>query len=373
MKIAGRDISKIEIDKKIIYFLFPFLIIIAKIIRYTIMKNVLVDTGIGHEFLNSIIEEKTFFGLDGSQNTIALFTLINKIFNFSTYIEFEILITVIFNLILFFIIYRLNSKLNIVQIIFILLSIGVLNIFDFCLAKEPVQMLYFIALYLIIINKRISTILKSIFIILIFLLIAITLRKYYILMAFLFFVIFGSYLLLKKINIEEYRFTIITLCIIISIMFLLILSSLFMPNQYEELVRVRTTISNAVSDIHVISEKQINPSMMAIFVDYILVFIRLMIPIELLPLGIKYLPYVVYQLLITYILIKSLKNVNRNNENKNLAIFAYIAFVIGSAMFEPDFGSWIRHEAVFCPILFIICDAKNIESKISEKTKKKEE
>lgn len=372
MKIAVRDIFKKEIDKKIIYFLFPILIIVSKVIRYTLMKDNLVDEGIGHGFIeiinNNLYSNRTF----GETLTIKFFDLIN-IFNLSTYVQFEIYISIIWNLILFFIIFRLNKKLNIIQTLFIILSIAVLNIFDFCLAKEPVQMLYFIALYLIIINKRISTILKSIFIILIFLLIAITLRKYYILMAFLFFVIFGTYLLLKKFNIEEYRFTIITLCIIISIMFLLILSSLFMPNQYEELVRVRTTISSAVSDIHVISENQINPSMMAIFVDYILVFIRLMIPIELLPLGIKYLPYVVYQLLITYILIKSLKKVNRNNENKNLAIFAYIAFVIGSAMFEPDFGSWIRHEAVFCPILFIICGAKNIESKISEKTKKKEE
>ncbi len=369
MKIAKRDITKIEIDKKIIYFLFPILIIIAKIIRYTLMKETLVDEGIGHSFIELINNKIYTNRIIGEILTIKFFDLLN-IFNLSTYIQFEIYISIIWNLILFLIIFKLNKKLDIIQALFVVLSIVILNIFDFCLAKEPVQMLYFIAIYLIICSKRLSIIFKSIFTLLIFLLIAIILRKYYILMAFFFLVIYGSYYLLKKFDVKKYRVMIITLCIIISLMSLLILSSLFMPSQYKDLVKVRKTISDAASDIHVISETQINPSMMILFVDYIIVFIRLIFPIELLPLGIKYIPYIVYQLLITYIIIKSIRTLYQNNESRNISIFAYIAFVLGSAMFEPDFGSWIRHEAVFCPIIFIACNAKTIKEKVKSEEEK---
>lgn len=369
MKEAIKKFSKIEIDRKIIYFIFPILIVIAKAIRYTVMKESLVDEGIGHFFLIDILNGNSYFAFDGSRLTIFIFSLINKVFNFSTYLQFEILITIIWNLILFFIIFKLKKKLNLFQFLFIIASIAVLNIFDFCLAKEPLQMLFFIAIYLIICSKnnRLKNILKFFLTFFIFLAVALLFRKYYVLIAFLFMLIYIIYIILKKINLKRYNFIIAFVFILLAIFIFLIISSIFMPNQYKELVRVKERISMADSAIHGIAEKVDNINFFILIVDYVVVSIKLLFPIELIFLGIKYLPYIFYQFLISYFVIKSMISLKQNDENKNLALFAYLAFLIGSSMFEPDFGSWIRHEAVFCPILFIICGAKNIVNRKESK------
>lgn len=354
MKIAKRNIV---IEKKIIYVLFPLIVIIAKAIRYTILKETLVDRGIGYTFIELINNNLYNTRTSGETLTVIFFDLIN-FFNLSTYFSYEMYITIIWNLILFFIIFKLNSKLSLLQFLFIIASTAVLNIFDFCLAKEPLQMLFFIAMYIIIVCRKITYNLKAASVFFIYLLISLFLREYYVLMAFFFMVIFIVDYLINKFKIKKYRLTIGILCLILSIFLLLILSSIFIPNQYDKLVRNRTNISNASTDIHVISENQENTNMFILLLDYIIVCVRLMFPIELIPLGIKYFPYVFYQILITYLILKSVRNIKENDKNKKLALFSYIAFLIGSAMFEPDFGSWIRHEAVFFMILCIVFGMK---------------
>ena len=359
-KLIRDKISK-KLDKKIIYILFPIIIVIAKIIRYTIMKETLVDRGIGDTFVNNI-KNNVFNARTRGESLTAIFFDVINIFSLNTYIQFEIFITVIWNLILFFIIFKFNNKFNLFQTLFIIASIAVLNIFDFCLAKEPLQMLFFIAIYLVICSnkEKMKPILKVFLVCFIFLLIAIILRKYYILMAFFFIMLYTIYFALRKIDIKKYKFLIAIACVILLTLAFLIFSSLFMPSQYKELLRVKMNISNANTDIPGIIELVNNPNEVTLLIDYIITFIRLLFPFELLLLGFKYWPYVFYQLMITYCVIKSIIYLKKNDENKNLALFAYLAFLIGSSMFEPDFGSWIRHEAVFCPILFIICGAKNV-------------
>ena len=36
------------------------------------------------------------------------------------------------------------------------------------------------------------------------------------------------------------------------------------------------------------------------------------------------------------------------------ALYLYLAFLLCSAAFEPDFGSWIRHQGVALPIILLI-------------------
>ena len=95
-----------KIDFYIIIFLFPILILVGKIIRYTIMKSVLVDAGIGYTWINIIVsnlqpKEILDLTIASEQNGFAIlfFKFIN-IFNLQTYIDFEVLITIIFNALL---------------------------------------------------------------------------------------------------------------------------------------------------------------------------------------------------------------------------------------------------------------------------------
>ena len=176
--------------KNIIIFLFIFLIIIGKVVRYTIMKETLVEPGIGHSMIANVASRIILFGLtfdskeaedsiSASDNATSFFSLIN-FFKISTYEGMEIYISIIWNLLLLLLIFRVKDSLSIFEFIFLTLSIVVLNIFDFCLAKEPVQMLYFILIYFVLTKCKSF---KKMFILtmLIILFSAITFRLYYIL------------------------------------------------------------------------------------------------------------------------------------------------------------------------------------------------
>ena len=45
-----------------------------------------------------------------------------------------------------------------------------------------------------------------------------------------------------------------------------------------------------------------------------------------------------------------------NKHTKLHSLLYYLGFLCGSATFEPDFGSWVRHEAAIAPVLFILAD-----------------
>ena len=63
-------------------------------------------------------------------------------------------------------------------------------------------------------------------------------------------------------------------------------------------------------------------------------------------------------------------NINKISVDRKIAIFIYMAFLMGSAAFEPDFGSWIRHEAVLFPIFMIVSGFnENIDKETSNNEK----
>ena len=123
------------------------------------------------------------------------------------------------------------------------------------------------------------------------------------------------------------------------------------PSHFNELIRVRLRTSSAASDMRAIFKTN---NLVVFTLDYLIMIIRMMLPVELLKLGPKYAVYTLYQILISGIVFNNLRNVRNISTSRRIALFIYIAFLMGSAAFEPDFGSWIRHEAVLFPIFMII-------------------
>ncbi len=331
------------------------------------MKTVLVDNGIGHGFLIMLLN-----GIkDSDKQGIALLNFFS-IFNFlhlNTYIEYEIFITIIWNLIIFVIFLKQKKYLTQLQAIFIILSTLVLNIFDFCLAKEPLQMLYFVAIYIILVSPQINNKNKFTYSIIIILFSALTYRTYYILIAFFSILIYFIHKLFLKNKIEIKPKHILYILLIITLTYFIFLNvcKIFSPENYNELIRVRTRISEATSDMRVILPGS-QTNLILFCCDYLIMTIRMLFPIELIRFGPKYWFYVLYQIMISYYAIKALININKNNPVKNIALFIYLGFLLGSATFEPDFGSWVRHEAVTIPIILLFTDTFNF-AKISKKAK----
>ena len=348
----------------IIFGIFLILVAVGKIIRYTIMKNVLVNSGIGHHFIYPILygtggitlfDSDSMTG-DAGGNAVVIFRAIN-FFKINNYESWELYISVIWNIILFGLLLGVKKILNLKQFVFIGLSIIVLNIFDFTLAKEPIQMLYFIAIYYVLCLNNKSVKFKYILTIGIIAFSAISFRIYYFLIIMfmvLVQVLFNVFIIKKeKVKIKD---IIIMLLVIVGFYFIFLnIMKVIMPTEYNELIRVRTRSSTAASDMRNIFK---STNLLIFSFDYLIMLLRMMFPIELLRLGIKYVPYVLYQVIITYFVIKNIKSIKSNGKIKNIALYLYIGFLFASATFEPDFGSWVRHEAVLFPILLILADIK---------------
>ena len=97
-----------------------------------------------------------------------------------------------------------------------------------------------------------------------------------------------------------------------------------------------------------------NPALLA--VDYFIKIFRLMIPIELLfKLKITYLFLLVYQGFLLQFLIRTFKFRDKKRiPTRTIAMYLYIAFLLCSATFEPDFGSWVRHQGVAFPVILLL-------------------
>ena len=351
-----------------------FAILAGKLVRHTVMRETLVVPGIGWQMVNKTNNKEYGFGFtirdhstddaasSATSNAGSIFEKINFLNFASSYYGYEILISVIWNLLIFWILIMLKKSYTFSEMIFILISVSVLNIFDFTIAKEPVQMLYFILMFFVLKSNKTESV-KYILCLFIYLLCFITYRNYYILMAaFMIFVYTIHKLIISKISkINLKHILLILLSIFLCYFTFLNIAKIVDVTSYNELLRVRLRTSSAASDMRAIFKSN---NLILFSLDYILMLVRMLVPIELVKLGPKYAIYTIYQVIISIIIVLNIKNINKISIERRVALYIYIAFLMGSAAFEPDFGSWIRHEAVLFPILLIICgfNERNIKN-----------
>ena len=180
--------------------------------------------------------------------------------------------------------------------------------------------------------------------------------------AFMIFVYTIHKLIISKISkINLKHILLILLSIFLCYFTFLNIAKIVDVTSYNELLRVRLRTSSAASDMRAIFKSN---NLILFSLDYILMLVRMLVPIELVKLGPKYAIYTIYQVIISIIIVLNIKNINKISIERRVALYIYIAFLMGSAAFEPDFGSWIRHEAVLFPILLIICgfNERNIKN-----------
>lgn len=359
---------KKKFNKDLLIVLLPLMVLFGKIIRWTILKSVLVDMSIGNGMIHSVVAGSGWFTsfadtgvADAAGNAAVFFRMINFL-GLTTTVEFEIFISIIWNFLIIFLILKSKKLLSASQFLFLVTSIAVLNIWDFCLAKEPLQLVFFLIIALIIIGRNLSIITKYILVSLVLLISVLYYRVYYILIiGFLFVIlfIFKCYIQrLKKVRKKD----IILLLLILAFIYFLMLNAIKIVDisSYNELIRVRTRTGEAATQMLNIFK---STNLVIFSLDYLLMIVRMLFPIELIPMGIKYWPYVFYQILISLFLIKSVLDIKKNNKSQDLALYLYLAFLLASATFEPDFGSWVRHEAAIFPILLIMTNILEAKDK----------
>ena len=286
---------------------------------------------------------------------VSFFDKIN-IFNFSTLEEFAYALAFIFSLALIFIFIRIQN-LTLIQTLYYLATIGLLNIYVFNISKDIIQFLIFFLMYLVIIAPRINSSIKLILILGLFYWESTFFRSYYIIMGALFLV---AYLLLKYIQIKNIKMNskiVINFLVIMFIMFtcFLLIVQVIMPEEYEAVIGVRDSNLNEVAVSQIENWIESDGTLHLFLVNYLINSIRMMIPVELLTKGISYLPFIVFQIMTLYYLFQTVKSLNSSTKAEvilSLAIF--IGYLMGSFIFEPDFGSFIRHESATFPILHLL-------------------
>lgn|GEM_PF-2288304 len=365
------------------HFFYIGILILSKIVRYTVMYDRLVAEGIGWSFVEAInmdvhsialniqsMDSVTRIGSVANNNTVAFSELIN-LFGFTTYYEWEIFLTIVFNIILYKCIvgfFKSHPNLSNLEYYFILLNVAILNIYCFNMAKEFFQMIFwFITMYALkdCVVKRRGFVRVAIAL-------GITVlftRKYYGLV-FIYFMVVDFFIdrVFNNVNDTDVCgkikniFGVISLFVIMSAIYYFMSSYLMMEAEetYEELERVNSTdrgggASSTIMPIFGGGSAEI------LTLEYFIKIFRLMFPIELL-MNFKatYVITIIFQGMLFYILINNLIHRKQCSVEKMLATDLYIAFWLTSAAFEPDFGSWMRHQSVVLPVMLYMLGSNSV-------------
>lgn len=164
-------------------------------------------------------------------------------------------------------------------------------------------------------------------------------RKYLILQGLIFLAI-CFYKDTKKSKKKKLKYIYIFGIILVSIVFkgtvTEILGSRMVVNQWRE---------NDMHAVTIINDILKYDGVLFLYINYFINTARLLFPIELLIKNIKYLPYVIFQIWFT-------KNLYIWRLKKNYKLYLLFSFIIVSGLFEPDYGSFLRHTVPY--FIFII-------------------
>jgi hypothetical protein len=362
-------------------------------------------------------------------NAGALFSAIN-FFNCIWIQDWEIYISVLFNIFTLIMVvdfYKRTPQAGLKENIFIYLGVAILNIFCFCLSKEPYQMLFFFLMAMAIIAGR-SYQQKSILLGGALFLTILLSRKYYgLVFLYYFFLQYIVRYLFDNIDFQSKNgkkkliTNIFFTSIIIGFSYFFLLSYLSTSNEstYNEMMNAnyRDMSRASVADSEIVPFFSKGNRLLATF-DYVIKIFRLMFPVELLIKGkAKYLFFIAFQILLVFFISRAFINRRKKEEDevmedddeeeepvlenryvqtnfiegtnslqdsddvdeegdedeenedeeeiekereedrrqtRTAALYLYLAFLLCSAAFEPDFGSWIRHQGVALPIILLI-------------------
>jgi hypothetical protein len=293
-----------------------------------------------------------------SYNNTAVFSNAINVLGLSTLQQWSIFYAVIFNIVLFNIAKKYKIK-TFSSWLWFLGTCGMLNLYVFNLSKDIFQFFVFFIVYLVVESKR-SALSKIIISTGILFCWGLIFRIYYCLIAVY---IIMTYVMLQSFFKPKRLFSIITL-IFSALLISFALTRYIMLENYEAMLMARNEINffredspDAETMIVDIIRNDGNP--LIFLVNIFLNTVRLMLPVELLLLidfRIRYLIFIGYQLITTSNYLKIALSVlhKETNNAQKVAFCVFTGFMLVSAIFEGDFGSWVRHESAILLIMLLM-------------------
>lgn len=322
--------------------------------------------------------EKAESAWAGYQMSVDIHQTIN-ILNLSSMEQFSIFYGLLMTPLMMFVVSR-TKEMNMRETVFTLMATGVLNIYVFNINKEMIQIVFFLFIYIAISIPINNTFIKIIGCALIYYWESSVFRPYYIIMAALCIATYCVFLWLRhllKIKIAHIFIAVVVLFTAVFIFFYA--SSFISPDDYYDALNVRDGTTSTIDDAGgdgggatsaIRNLVRVNGNLGIFMYDYVINSIRMMFPVELLFKGIGYVPFVFYQLFILLYVFKTIRNLKHLDGKVLVALSGFVAYFLGSAVFEPDFGSWVRHEATTFPILqFLAYNSRVYEEIDNNETK----
>lgn len=295
-------------------------------------------------------------GYDTTEN---FFAVLIKWLHVEEYEQWAILLGFVGSVLALQYIKKYLRELYLTNAVFIMCSLMLLNIYVFNVSKEFLQMImFFPAIYSL--NRRnekgqLGGMLLSL------LLVGIFLRRYFFLIMIIFLVIY--FLLRNMERLEGDKLAVFLIGLALTGVLGLTLLQRYLPEIYENITGARYFINQfrmeSPDASTMIVDMIKNSSSPLVYIGNLGInFIRLCFPIELLSKGFMQVIFVIYQLILSVKAIKSFIQCIKGKflegeKNRTIAISFLFAYLIVSAVFEPDFGSFTRHEIVFFPIFCV--------------------
>lgn len=247
------------------------------------------------------------------------------------------------------------------QFIALLSIVGLSGIYIFMLNKDFVQLLIFLIAYQVAMSQSLNDRKKIGIVVIVFLLEYLVWRSYFVIVALF---VPATYVILRRIakmrTRESLKWTksLVFFFSLFAVMlvFLYVLRAIS-PANYMEVVfqhssdREAYTTIGAASGIRSFITLGSGSAPYLYAINHVINFVRLLFPVELILKSPKYLPFFIYQCFISWFILKGLISSAYADDTRLIVLSVIVAFVIASATFEPDYGSWTRHETAAMPFL----------------------
>ena len=140
---------------------------------------------------------------------------------------------------------------------------------------------------------------------------------------------------------------------------MMMMAQRMMPDEYNQMIGLRSgylTAFDGSADSATLIRNWIPGDGLPVFMaNYVFNAFRMMIPLELALKGAYYLPFFAFQCMITFYTVNLIRQINNiDDPNLFIALCVYIGYALASFIFEPDFGSWTRHESATFPVLLLL-------------------
>ena len=305
-----KSLVNLKIDKESYILIWSIIIILNGIFIYNI-ENILPEKYFydSYTILTAINENQSYL-IDKSYTlTLKIFSL----FNFDELRSYNMVLYLISFIPYLYKNYSLKIHLLFFNIVFLFLA----SIYLIRPGKEMLQ------LFIVILCYQFDK-LSSIFLIIG----GILFRPYLIIQGIMFI---GLKFYLKRKNKILWGILILILIVIFSLKFPKIVNLVLGVREKVNLHRLESPDAKTI-----INDWLDKDGMIFLYINYFINTLRLLFPVELLVKGIKYFPYIVFQIWFT----KKLWNWKSIKNNKVILLYS---FILISGVFEPDFGSFLRH------------------------------